>query len=150
VTVFDNVNWSLQCCKLKNWVIQVTWRVFCNLSFHNCPNFIYQFSKVLAAFWRSRDCFWQRQLVFTVLQAQKLNHPNHVTCILQFKFLQLSKFCLSIFQNLNCVLTAAFDNVNWSLQCCKLKNWVIQVTWRVFFNLSFYNCPNLIYQFSKV
>jgi len=31
VTVFDKVNWPLQCCMLKNWIIKVTWRVFCNL-----------------------------------------------------------------------------------------------------------------------
>jgi len=43
------------------------------------------------------------------LQAQKLNYPSHVTCILQFKFVQLSKFNLSIFQSLNCVLKVTWQ-----------------------------------------
>jgi len=61
----------------------------------------------------------------TVLQAQKLNYPSHMTCILQFKFLQLSKFYLSIFQSLNCVLlTSLFFTMSTSLYivaCSKIE-----------------------------
>jgi len=61
--------------------------------------------------------FGQCQLVFSVLQAQKLNYPSHVTCILLFKFLQLSKFYLSIFQSLSCILklTSLFLTMSSSL-----------------------------------
>jgi len=44
------------------------------------------------------------QLAFTVLQAQKLDYQSHMTCLLEFQLLQLSKFSLSNFQRLNYVL----------------------------------------------
>jgi len=73
-----------------------------------------------------RDCFWQCPLAFTVLQPLKLNYPGHVTCILQFKFVQLSKFNLSIFQSLNCVLkvTWLFLTLStglYSVACSKIE-----------------------------
>jgi len=55
------------------------------------------------------------QLAFTVLQALKLHNQSHVTCILQFKLLELFKFNFSKFK-------LHFDSVNWHLQCCMLKN----------------------------
>jgi len=39
-----------------------------------------------------------------VLQTQIFDYQSHVMCLLQFKFLQLSKFNLPIFRSLNYIL----------------------------------------------
>jgi len=80
----DSVNRFLQCCKLSklNYPSHVTCILQCQLS---------QFSKFDLPKFQSFKLHFdghvinsdRRQLVLTVLQAQKLNYPSQVTCILQ-------------------------------------------------------------------
>jgi len=64
------------------------------------------------------------QQAFTVLQTQILDYPSHVVCLLQFKFLQLFKFNLPIFQCMNYILKITWlflTSVILHLPRCQLK-----------------------------